>query len=90
MVEVGFTQSVYTVGEGEGAIELFVTKSGLNAREVGVAFTTKDGTAMRKSPLSQCSLQRFHSTLQLILILVCFLHNFKVLVIIIICIILCS
>ena len=57
MVEVGFTQSVYTVGEGEGAIELFVTKSGLNAREVGVAFTTKDGTAMRKSPLSQCSLQ---------------------------------
>ena len=56
MVEVGFTQSVYTVGEGEGGIELLVTKSGLNAREVGVAFTTEDGTAKRKSPLSQCSL----------------------------------
>lgn len=48
VVEVGFTQLVYSVREDEESVQLLITKSGANVRDVSVAFTTKDGTAMSK------------------------------------------
>lgn len=47
-VEVGFSQSVYSVREEERSVQIVITKSGSNARDVGVAFTTLDGTARSK------------------------------------------
>ena len=47
-MEVGFNQTLYSVREGEGSVEIVMTKSGSNARSVGVAFTTKDNTATSK------------------------------------------
>ena len=49
VVEMAFSQSVYTVREDEGSVQLVLTKSGSNARDVSVAFTTKDITAMSKA-----------------------------------------
>ena len=47
-VEVGFSQTLYSVREGNGSVEIAITKSGSNARSVDVAFTTKDNTATSK------------------------------------------
>ena len=47
-VEVGFSQPVHSVGEEEGSVQIVITKSGSNARDVGVVFTTVDGTARSK------------------------------------------
>lgn len=47
-VEVGFSQTLYSVSEGEGIVEIAIIKSGNNARSVRVAFTTKDNTATSK------------------------------------------
>ena len=48
VVEVGFSESVYSVREGERSVEIVITKSGSSARSLGVAFTTKDNTATSK------------------------------------------
>ena len=53
VVEVGFSQAVYTVTEGEGEILFTITKSGSNDRDVGVTFATEQNTAISKRKPTQ-------------------------------------
>ena len=45
-VEVGFTQQIFIVTEGEESVEITINKTGQNSQIFDVAFTTEDGTAM--------------------------------------------
>lgn len=45
-VEVGFTQQMFLVMEGEESVEITINKTGQNSQIFDVAFTTEDGTAM--------------------------------------------
>ena len=48
VVEVGFSQAVYTVSEGEGEVRFMIIKSGSNARDVGVTIATDQNSATSK------------------------------------------
>ena len=51
VVKVGFSEVVYTVSEGDGEIQFTISKSGDNARDVGVTFATEQNSATSKKSI---------------------------------------
>ena len=45
MVEIGLNETVYSVGEGDGKIQLAVRSKGQLERVIQVLLSTKDGSA---------------------------------------------
>ena len=45
VIEIGFDPTFYTVNETDGTVRLRITKTGDNANDVSVTFTTQAGSA---------------------------------------------